>query len=450
METHDRRRVRALVEAGGRALTLVGVVGLITVDYKFLQFKSSLSSILSQKEDESNKRIKYAEQALLEADATAKAAEMRLAQLTRISTRANNSNREAAESEARATMRIAAEAAEALVKARKDAEHSAASQHVQQILDAHQRAANRLLWLARTNKGVYIKLAQHLAQLDYLVPDEYTRTLRVCLDNAPQSSYEDVCHVITDEFGAPPQDLFHSFERIPIASASLAQVHVAYLPDSRGQRGLKCAVKVQHRGLRETATGDVEAVSAVVKLVSRAFPDMPLWWVAEEIAPNLPIELDFCQEANHAERCRQLYANDERVRVPHVLPHLSSKRVLTMSFEDGCSITDVEAIRAMNLSTQAVAELLAETFNRQMYQAGFVHCDPHPANVLVRALPSRRSSAWLPDRMRSRRQPQLVLLDHGLYRDLDTHFTKEYCILWRALVLGDVQVLSLFALLVLY
>eukprot|EP00802_Teleaulax_amphioxeia_P009485 Tamp_09502.p1 GENE.Tamp_09502~~Tamp_09502.p1 ORF type:complete len:492 (-),score=58.02 Tamp_09502:375-1850(-) len=322
--------------------------------------------------------------------------------------------------------------------------------------NAWQRGADRLLWLARTNKGVYIKLAQHLAQLDYLLPDEYTTTLRACLNDAPTSSYSQVRRTIQLDFGKPIEDLYESFDPVPLASASLAQVHVAYVRDSgegegsewggqswadgsagrlaSGQDGLrKVAVKVQHLGLRDTAEGDVAAVSLVVSALTGAFPGMPLWWLADEIAPHLPVELDFQQEAENVKRCRALFHDDPRICVPAVLPHLSTSRVLTMSFEEGCSIGDVSTIKGMGVCPAAVARLISDCFNRQIYTAGFVHCDPHPANVLVRPLPASSSQVG------GTRAAQLVLLDHGLYRQLDPEFVRDYCILWRALVLGQVK-----------
>jgi len=152
--------------------------------------------------------------------------------------------RRAAEEEAKRTMQVAAEAAEALVRAKKESAQESGSTEIEEV---HQRAADKLLWLARANKGVYIKLAQHLSQLDYLLPDAYTSTLRACLDDAPRSSWADVCATIEAELGQHPTDLFHTFEQEPIASASLAQVHVAYLRGSRGEKADKVAVKVQVR-----------------------------------------------------------------------------------------------------------------------------------------------------------------------------------------------------------
>lgn len=96
-------------------------------------------------------------------------------------------------------------------------------------------------------------------------------------------AYEDVCAVIEEDLGASPDELFASFEKEPIASASLAQVHVAYDKDT----GKKLAVKVQHRGLRETSKGDVFAVTMVVRVLDSLFEDFTWGWIAEEIAPQV-------------------------------------------------------------------------------------------------------------------------------------------------------------------
>lgn len=89
--------------------------------------------------------------------------------------------------------------------------------------------------------------------------------------------------MIEEDLGAPPDDLFASFEKVPIASASLAQVHVAYDKDT----GEKLAVKVQHRGLRETSSGDVFAISTVTHVLDFLFDDFTWMWIAEEIAPQV-------------------------------------------------------------------------------------------------------------------------------------------------------------------
>jgi aarF domain-containing kinase len=98
-----------------------------------------------------------------------------------------------------------------------------------------------------------------------------------------------------------------------------------------------------------------------------------------------------------------------------------------MSFEEGFHATDLASIQTSGLQRSDIAALLSKTFCQQMYRHGFVHCDPHEANVLIR--PHPRDSS----------RPQLVLLDHGLYKQLPDEFRREYCRLWNALILGDMQ-----------
>jgi aarF domain-containing kinase len=102
--------------------------------------------------------------------------------------------------------------------------------------------------LSQVNKGVYIKLGQHLAQLEYLIPRPYIVAMECMLHEAPQDDFDAVMEVLEDDLGKPVHQLFASIEREPLASASLAQVHVA--TDFNGR---KLAVKVQHQGLRESS-----------------------------------------------------------------------------------------------------------------------------------------------------------------------------------------------------
>lgn len=104
------------------------------------------------------------------------------------------------------------------------------------------------------------------------------------------SAYSDVCKVIEEDLGASPDELFALFEKEPIASASLAQVHVAYDKET----GKKLAVKVQHRGLRETSRGDVFAITTVTNILDYIFEDFTWGWIADEIAPQVRSILLYC------------------------------------------------------------------------------------------------------------------------------------------------------------
>jgi len=293
------------------------------------------------------------------------------------------------------------------------------------LSECHQRGADRLLQLCFANGGVYTKLGQHVGQLDHLLPEEYVVTMRNnLLDRCPVSTIGEVRRTIQADLGAPPEQLFARFDPNPIASASLAQVHVAEDADGR-----VLAVKVQHAGLRESAAADMWTVEALVHAARLVFPAFDYQWLVDEIKYNLPRELDFAHEAANAERCRANLNGPRstvagRVHIPHIDHSRTSQRVLTMEFIQGVPVTDPAGLRALGVSPGALSRLISETFNEMVFRHGDVHADPHTANLLVRKQNGRM---------------QLVLLDHGLYKRIDDTFRLQYAGLWHALVFGDVE-----------
>jgi len=236
----------------------------------------------------------------------------------------------------------------------------------------HQRNAERLLWLCQTNAGCYVKIGQHLSQLDYVLPRAYTVQLSQMLDAAPRSSADAVNSTVLEELGQTPEELFDRFEWEPIASASLAQVHVAYEKET----GRKLAVKVQHRGLAETAQGDLAVVSFITRGCARLFPEADFVWLAEEAERNLPDELDFVNEARNSERCAASFAADPAVIIPKILWPFTKKRVLTMEFEEGNNLTDLEFQRRHGISHADVSALLSNVFCRwNAIYSSYVHCN---------------------------------------------------------------------------
>jgi len=287
----------------------------------------------------------------------------------------------------------------------------------------HERGAERLLQLCFANGGVYTKLGQHIGQLDHLLPEEYVLTMRNnLLDRCPISSYKEVSKIVQKDLGDTPDKIFKRFEHHPIASASLAQVHVA-----EDHAGNKLAVKVQHEGLRESADADIATIQALVTIAKYLFPTFDYQWLVDEIKLNLPRELDFLHEAQNAERCRANFASKRsklrgRVHVPEIYLDRSSHRVLTMEFVQGESVLDLAALQRVGINPAELSRTISKAFTEMIFLFGDVHCDPHAANLLVRKKDGK---------------PELVLLDHGLYRRIDDKFRLEYAKLWQALIYGD-------------
>ncbi|CAD5182440.1 unnamed protein product [Musa acuminata subsp. malaccensis] len=303
--------------------------------------------------------------------------------------------------------------------------------------EVHKRSAHRLQDLCFRNGGIYIKLGQHISQLEYVVPEEYVQIMRASmLKRCPVSSYDQVHNVVIKELGGPPEKIFAEFDPNPLASASLAQVHAARTHD-----GQKVAVKVQHTHLTDTAVADIATVDLLVNFLHWCFPAFDYRWLVDEIRESAPKELDFLFEARNSVKCldnfRRLSPRTAHsIYAPKVYWNLSTTRLLTMEFMDAAEITDVTAIRSLGLEPVDVSKLVTRAFAEMIFKHGFVHCDPHAANMMVRPLPSNKWNIF------GRRKPQLILLDHGLYRELDFSTRTNYAALWKGLVFADANAIK--------
>ena len=145
--------------------------------------------------------------------------------------------------------------------------------------------------------------------------------------------------------------------------------------------------------------------------------------MGKEFETNITKEVDFRNEANNAEKIAKLLSDDKRVVIPKIFWEYTKDSVIVMSFEEGKSITNMSNIKKNNIKLKEIANILTDTFNRQIFEFGFVHSDPHPGNLFVRK-----------ENVNGKDMTKLVLLDHGLYRDLDDSFRYNYCLLWRGLI----------------
>ncbi|XP_017384019.1 aarF domain-containing protein kinase 1 isoform X3 [Cebus imitator] len=218
----------------------------------------------------------------------------------------------------------------------------------------HLRSARRLCELCCANRGTFIKVGQHLGALDYLLPEEYTSTLKVLHSQAPQSSMQEVRQVIREDLGKEIHDLFQSFDDTPLGTASLAQVHKAVLHDGR-----TVAVKVQHPKVRAQSSKDILLMEVLVLAVKQLFPEFEFMWLVDEAKKNLPLELDFLKEGRNAEKVSQMLKHFDFLKVPRIHWDLSTERVLLMEFVDGGQVNDRDYMERNKID---VNEVLTEEF----------------------------------------------------------------------------------------
>ncbi|XP_029139300.1 uncharacterized aarF domain-containing protein kinase 1 isoform X3 [Protobothrops mucrosquamatus] len=236
------------------------------------------------------------------------------------------------------------------------------------ISQVHLRSAERLRDLCCANRGTFIKIGQHLGALDYLLPEEYTRTLKILHSQAPQSSRQEIEQVIQEDLG---------------------------------------------KGI-------------LVLVVKQIFPDFEFMWLVDEAKKNLPVELDFLNEGKNAEKVAYMLRCFDFLKVPKIYWELSTRRVLFMEFMEGGQVNDKDYMDRNCISVNEISRNLGKIYSEMIFVNGFVHCDPHPGNVLVRKCPTTGKS-------------HIILLDHGLYQVLTDGFRLDYCRLWQALIKADVK-----------
>ncbi|XP_067894700.1 aarF domain-containing protein kinase 1 isoform X1 [Heterodontus francisci] len=291
----------------------------------------------------------------------------------------------------------------------------------------HRRSAEHLLDLCCANRGTFIKVGQHLGGLDYLLPEEYTNTLKILHSKAPQSSLHEIQQVIEEDLGKEISQLFVSFEENPLGAASWAQVHKAVLHDGR-----TVAVKVQHPKVQSQCAKDIVLMEILVQGVSWMFPDFSFAWLVDEAKKNMPLELDFLKEGHNAEEVAAMLKHFHFLKVPKIHWELSTRRVLTMEFLEGGQVNDREYMKKNGIDVNEISRNLGKLYSEMIFVNGFVHCDPHPGNVLVRKSPQTNKG-------------EIVLLDHGLYQNLTEEFRLDYCHLWHSLIKTDMQGIEMYS-----
>ncbi|RXW16719.1 hypothetical protein EST38_g9135 [Candolleomyces aberdarensis] len=253
-----------------------------------------------------------------------------------------------------------------------------------------------------------------------MLPKEWRDGMRPLQDQCEPTSLEDLEKLFISDMGMGISELFDDFDPNPIGVASLAQVHVGHHRPS----GRKVAVKLQHPHLAEFCDVDMEMVDVTLGWLKYWFPEFEFSWLAEAMRTNLPKEMDFVHEARNAERAMADFANTKTsMYIPEVIT--AKKRVLIMEFIQGARVDDLKYLADHNIDRNKVAVELSRIFSQMVFNNGWFHADPHPGNLLIRPAPPKSKSPY---------NFEIVLLDHGLYFDLDTELRVNYSKLWLSLM----------------
>lgn len=264
---------------------------------------------------------------------------------------------------------------------------------------AHLSAAQRMRLALEELGPTFIKLGQLLSTRPDIIPPPFVSEFEKLQDSVPGFSFEELKGQVELELGAPVADLFTWVDSVPLAAASIAQVHRARLVT-----GEDVVIKVRRPGVAEVVESDISALMGLAELAERHLSGSEIYdpvGVVREFARTIRREMDFTREGHTIEKFRDNFSGTKWMFFPPVYWKQTSRGVLTLAYVEGIKVSDLGSLGRAGLDRRLIARRGADAFLEMVLNHGFFHGDPHPGNVMI-----------LPDNV-------ICLLDYGIVGRLD-------------------------------
>lgn len=227
----------------------------------------------------------------------------------------------------------------------------------------------------------FIKIGQILSTRPDLLPADFINELEKLQDHVPSFDFADVQKIIEEELKSPLCDIFIEFDEIPLASASIGQVHRAKMAN-----GNDVVVKIQRPGIRDIVEVDLEIMLHLASLMENHLEEIEIHHptrIVEEFSRTLEKELDYSMEAANMERFANQVMGDSTVYVPAVYREATTGKVLTMEFIDGIKASEIDRLEKEGMDRKEIARRGFDLIMKQIFLDGFFHADPHPGNLFI-------------------------------------------------------------------
>ncbi|RXZ43335.1 ubiquinone biosynthesis regulatory protein kinase UbiB [Crenobacter cavernae] len=233
---------------------------------------------------------------------------------------------------------------------------------------------------------IFVKFGQVLSTRRDLLPADYADELARLQDDVPPFDGALAREVVEKGLGKPLDAIYSEFNSVPVASASVAQVHYARLKNADGSAGHEVAVKVLRPGIAPVIAQDLALMRTLAGLVERYLPDgkrLKPREVVAEFDRHLHDELDLMHEAGNASQLRRNFVGSDQLIVPEVYFDLCSRQVMTMEWMRGIPVSQIDALKNAGIDLKKLSRFGVEIFFTQVFRHGFFHADMHPGNIFV-------------------------------------------------------------------
>ena len=227
----------------------------------------------------------------------------------------------------------------------------------------------------------FIKLGQILSTRYDMIPDDISSELTSLQDDVFEVDIKDIRQIFREETGQEIEEVYKEFNDIPLAAASIGQVHKAVL-----KTGEKVVVKIQRPGIRSTIEQDIDILEDMAEMVDNNFNqegNVKAKDIIREFSESIMKELDYIHEAHSAQKMKTNSMKNKNVLMPKIYWEVTSKRVITMEEIKGIKVNDIESIEENGWDEEKISGLVAQTFLEQVFLDGLFHGDPHPGNILI-------------------------------------------------------------------